>query len=81
MNGGNGSLNAKLPVFDENNWNRWMIHMRVLFGAQDVLDLVNDGYITIVAIATKAQRNAYRNKEEETNGFVIYPSVYGYECV
>ncbi|XP_050897536.1 uncharacterized protein LOC127104394 [Lathyrus oleraceus] len=45
MNYINGSLPTKLPVFDGNNWNQWPIQMRVLFGAQDVLDLVNDGYV------------------------------------
>ena len=25
MNGGNGGLNTKLPVFDGKNWNRWLI--------------------------------------------------------
>lgn len=48
MNGGNGSLNAKLPVFNEKNWNWWLIQMYVLLGAQDIIDLVNDGY-TLVA--------------------------------
>ena len=42
---GNGNLSTKLPVFDGKNWNRWMIQMCMLFGAQDVLDLINDGYI------------------------------------
>lgn len=41
----------KLLVFDRKNWNWWMIQMRVLFGAQDILDLVNDDYATD---ATKA---------------------------
>lgn len=44
---GNGSLNTKLQVFDGNNWNQWMIQVCVLFGAQDVLDLFNDGYMLI----------------------------------
>ncbi|XP_050888532.1 uncharacterized protein LOC127093633 [Lathyrus oleraceus] len=60
MNGGNCSLITKLPVFDGKNWNRLMIQMRVLFGAQDVLDLVNDGYTTVTIDATEAQRNTYR---------------------
>lgn len=57
MNGGNGSLNITLLVFDGNNWNRWIIHMCMLFVAQDFLDLVNDGYTPIAENATKAQRN------------------------
>ena len=34
--------------------------MRVLFDAQDVFDLVNDGYMAVVVNATKAQRNMHR---------------------
>ena len=56
MNDENGSLDTKLPVFDGKNWNQWSIQMRVLFGAQDVLNLVNDGYTPIAENATKAQR-------------------------
>ena len=41
---GNSNLSTKLPVFDGKNWN-WSIQMRVLFGAQDVLNLVNEGYM------------------------------------
>lgn len=39
--------------------------MRVLFGAQDVLDLANDGYASVVADSTEAQRNTYRELWEK----------------
>ena len=54
MNGNNGDVHSKLPVFDGKNWNHWKIQMRVLFGAQDVLDLVTDGYDMLEADATEA---------------------------
>ena len=57
---GDNSLNTKLPVFNGKNWNKWMIQMRVLFGAQDVLDLVTDGYVPAAADATEEQRTAER---------------------
>lgn len=60
MNDENSSLNTKLPIFDINNWNRWMIQMRVLFGTQDVLNLANDNYTNIAAYVMEAQRNAHR---------------------
>ena len=52
----NGNLSTKLPVFDGKNWNRWMIQMRVLFEAQNVLDLVNDGYAALPENATPGDR-------------------------
>lgn len=57
---GNGNLSTKIPVFDGKNWNHWMTQMRVLFGAQDVHDLVNNDYIPVAlpTNATDAQRNA-----------------------
>lgn len=57
VNGGKGSLNTNILVFDGKNWNQWMIQMCVLFGAQYVLDLVNDSYAAVAADATEAQRN------------------------
>lgn len=44
---GNDNLNTKLPMFDDNNWNRLITQMRVLFDAQDILDLINDDYIPV----------------------------------
>ena len=57
MNGGNGNFNTKLPVFDRKNWNWWSIQMRVLFDAQDVLDFVNDSYMTVAENTIEMQRN------------------------
>ena len=34
--------------------------MRVLFGAQDVLDLVTNGYVPVAADATEEQRSTER---------------------
>lgn len=44
-----------------------MIEMHVLFGAQDVLDLVNDGYfqVALPTNATNAHRNAQRDPEKK----------------
>lgn len=69
MNGGNSSLNMKFPVFDEKNWNQWMIHMHVLFIAQDVFDLVNDSY---AVVATEAQRNTYRELRKKDQKVLFY---------
>lgn len=54
---GNDNLSTKLPVFDGKIWNRWMIQMRVLFCAQNVIDIVNDDYISVALLenATNAR--------------------------
>src|SRR3954462_11832946 len=75
MSGSN--LNTKLPVLDGKNWNRWMIQMHVLFGAQDVLDLVTRGYVSIAADAMEEQREAQRetNKRDQKALFFIHQCV------
>ena len=71
MSGGS-SLNTKLPVFDGKSWNRWMIQMRVLFGAQDVLDLVTNGYVPVTPDATEEQRYAERATRKRDRKALFY---------
>ena len=42
-----------------------MIQMRVLFGAQDVLELVTDEYIQVAEDATTEEREAQRSKRKK----------------
>ena len=74
---GDGSSNTKLPVFNGKNWNRWIIQIHVLFGAQDVLDLVTDGYVPAAADATEEQRTAERmmRKRDQKALFYIHQCV------
>lgn len=46
--------------------------MHVLFGAQDVLDLVNDGYAAVAADATEAQRNTQRVMRKKGQKALLY---------
>lgn len=39
--------------------------MCVLFGAQDVLELINDDYTPVAENATKVQRNAHRETRKK----------------
>lgn len=70
MNGGSGELNTKLPVFDGKNWNLWSIQMRVLFGAQYVVELVTEGYTPVGENATEAQINAQRETRKKDKRLV-----------
>lgn len=73
------NLSTKLLIFDGKNWNCWMIHMRVLFGAQDVFDLINDGYVqvTLPENATDAQRNVQRDLRKKDQKALFY----NHQCV
>ena len=76
-------MSTKHPVFDGQNWNRWMIQMRVLFGAQDVLELVIDGYIPVAAdaIEEERERGVEKQEEERSEDVVLHLSVCGCERV
>ena len=66
-------MNTKLPAFDGKNWNRSKIQMRVLFGAQDVLDLVSEGYVPAAADATveqKSEEKATRKRDQKALFFI-----------
>ena len=66
---GNGGMSTKLPVFEGKNWNRWMKQMIVLFGAQDVLELVTEGY---VPVAADAQKNAQKDTKKKDQRVLFY---------
>lgn len=46
--------------------------MCVFFGAQDVLDLFNDGYVVVAANAIEAQRNMYRELRKKDQKALFY---------
>lgn len=71
---GNGNLSIKLPMFDGKNWSQWMIQMRVLFGIQDVLDLVNNNYVSVAlsANATDTQSNAQCDMRKKDQKALFY---------
>ncbi|KAK2401579.1 hypothetical protein QL285_051162 [Trifolium repens] len=68
----NSGMSTKLPVFDGKNWNRWMKQMIVLFGAQDVLELVTEGYVPVAADATDAQKLAQKDTKKKDQRALFY---------
>ncbi|WJX21400.1 hypothetical protein P8452_10842 [Trifolium repens] len=77
---GNGGMSTKLPVFDGKNWNRWMKQMLVLFGAQDVLELVIEGYVPVAADATDAT-DAQKLAQKDTKKKDQRAPFYIHQCV
>lgn len=72
MNSENDGLNTKFLIFDGKNSNRWLIQMHVLFGAQHVLDLINDGYTLVVENATKVRINMQCEKKKKDHKALFY---------
>ena len=49
-----------------------MIQRHVLFGAQDALELVTDGYVPVAADAAKEERNEQRDKRKKNQKVLFY---------
>ncbi|XP_073219922.1 uncharacterized protein [Cicer arietinum] len=59
MNGGGFPLN--LPILDGKNWERWSASMRSLLGAQEVFEIVQDGYEQLAANPTERQQTTFKD--------------------
>ncbi|GAU28768.1 hypothetical protein TSUD_357540, partial [Trifolium subterraneum] len=55
------SFGGKLPILDNsNNWDRWSKQMKVIFGFQEVQEVIEAGIRPIAANATEAEQTAHR---------------------
>jgi len=74
---GNSSFNTHLPTLESGNWERWSAVMKNLFGAQDLLEIVQNCYDELGENATEVQRNAYKEfkKKDCKAPFFIQQSV------
>ncbi|XP_019442346.1 PREDICTED: uncharacterized protein LOC109347068 [Lupinus angustifolius] len=57
----NSGFTMTLPTLDNKNYDRWHIQMKVMFGYQEVLDIIQDGYQSVDEDATEAQRLVHRD--------------------
>jgi hypothetical protein len=54
------NFGGKLPFLDSSNWDRWSKQMNVIFGFQEVQEVVQTGIGALANDATEAQRIAHR---------------------
>ncbi|GAU19312.1 hypothetical protein TSUD_335980 [Trifolium subterraneum] len=55
------NFGEKLPILDNsNNWDRWSKQMKVIFGFQEVQEVIEAGITPIAANATEAEQTAHR---------------------
>lgn len=60
MMNGNGT-SAHLPVVDGENYDAWCIQMKVIFGMQDVLDIVMAGLQSLKKMQAKHKKECSEN--------------------
>jgi hypothetical protein len=67
---------SNLIVLDGKNWDRWSAMMKSLFGAQEVLEIVENGYDDLAVNATDAQRNAFKEVKKKDCKTLFYIQQY-----
>ncbi|XP_019460164.1 PREDICTED: uncharacterized protein LOC109359925 [Lupinus angustifolius] len=65
MGQNSGNFAANLPILDGKNWNRWRVQMKALMGYQDVNEIVEHGFQTLVEGATQEQRKLYKENTKK----------------
>ncbi|XP_019459889.1 PREDICTED: uncharacterized protein LOC109359647 [Lupinus angustifolius] len=73
----NNGFTMTLPTLDGKNYEIWHIQMKVLFGYQEVLEIVQNGYQFVREDATETQRSTFREckKRDFKALFVIHQCV------
>ncbi|GAU37611.1 hypothetical protein TSUD_365320 [Trifolium subterraneum] len=71
------NIPTQLPKLTSENWDRWNIQMQAIFGFQEVLEVIQDGYAVVGDEGTEAQRTLYRaNKKKDCKAiYLIHQSV------
>lgn len=77
MTNSNGNLLGNLPILDAKNWDRWSVQMEVVFGFQEVLEVVKNGYQDLGENPDTTQQAAHKeSKKKDCKAlFLIHQSV------
>jgi len=69
----NGNIATHLPVLDgKKNWDKWVKQMKVIFGFQDVLEIVSNGIEALPENPTDVQRNAPKEAKKKDCKALFY---------
>jgi hypothetical protein len=71
------NIPTQLPKLTSENWDRWNIQMQAIFGFQEVLEVIQNGYAVVGDEGAEAQRTLYRaNKKKDCKAiYLIHQSV------
>ena len=62
---GSSSFNTHLTVLEARNWERWSAAMKNMFGAQDWLEIMQNGVTYLATNATEVQRNVHKDLKKK----------------
>ncbi|XP_073220427.1 uncharacterized protein [Cicer arietinum] len=65
MSVSNDKIPTNLPILDSKNYDKWHKQMKVLFGYQDVLDMITDGITPLGKEATAAQEVKFKEDKKK----------------
>jgi len=68
----NNGFGTNILILDGKNWERWNALMKSLFEAQDVLELVENGYEALAANAINVQRAAFKEHKKKDCKALFY---------
>src|ERR1044072_3191510 len=63
---GSSNFLGNLPVLDGKNWDRWCVQMKVIFGYQEVTEVVMEGFPDLGANPSETQHTAHRRPRRRT---------------
>lgn len=61
----NNLSGVNLPVLTDKNWDRWNSQMKVLFGFQDVLDVIENGFQPLTQDMTEEQKTLHNDMKKK----------------
>ncbi|GAU21786.1 hypothetical protein TSUD_329110 [Trifolium subterraneum] len=77
MTGSSSSFPANLPILDGKNWDQWCVKMKVIFGFQEVQELITNGLPALKANANEVQQATHKQlkKKDCKAQFLIHQCV------
>ena len=61
----NDRIPTNQPILDSKNYDKWSKQMKVLFGYQEVLEIINNGVTPLRAEATEAQKATFKEEKKK----------------
>ncbi|XP_050915508.1 uncharacterized protein LOC127130568 [Lathyrus oleraceus] len=65
-------IHAKLPIFDDSNYERWTVQMKVVFRYQGVLDVIRSGVTPLDETPTEAARETRREQMKKDDKAIYF---------
>ena len=61
----NDRIPTNLPILDSKNYDKWSKQIKVLFGYQEVLEIINNGVTPLRDEAINAQKAAFKEEKKK----------------